>query len=235
VDELAGDRIAEPPTPAVAREIHADFRAHMVNRTRLPWLPRQLMRPALSRVALPAIVPLVEKTPANMLRVPFLRALFPGARFVFLMRRGEDVVSSLMEGWTRWTGRTPWSFDRWHYLVPPGWRAMCGESLEHICAWQWAESNRIALQDLGTADDYLTLRFEDLLANPVMQYRRLLAFADLPPSRTLDQARARPRVVTNGGSAPRAGKWRDLHADPIRRVRHLFAPLHRRWYPEAEA
>ena len=41
----------------------------------------------------------VDKTPANCLRVLYLQALFPGATFVFLRRRGPDNVSSLIEGW----------------------------------------------------------------------------------------------------------------------------------------
>src|SRR5262249_6051022 len=35
----------------------------------------------------------------NCLRIPFLRALFPDARFVFLRRDGRATISSLIEGW----------------------------------------------------------------------------------------------------------------------------------------
>lgn len=41
----------------------------------------------------------VEKTCANCLRVGFVDAVFPGARYLFLVRDGRDVVSSAMTRW----------------------------------------------------------------------------------------------------------------------------------------
>ncbi|MDA1215012.1 MAG: sulfotransferase [Planctomycetota bacterium] len=43
---------------------------------------------------------LVEKTCANSLRVPFVDAVIPDARYVFLVRDGRDVVASAMKRWT---------------------------------------------------------------------------------------------------------------------------------------
>jgi hypothetical protein len=42
----------------------------------------------------------VEKTCANTLRVPFIRAVFPQARFVHIVRDGRDVTLSAMQRWT---------------------------------------------------------------------------------------------------------------------------------------
>lgn len=42
---------------------------------------------------------LVEKTCANSLRIPFLLAIFPEARFVFLYRHGGDVLASARKRW----------------------------------------------------------------------------------------------------------------------------------------
>ncbi|MBK7216095.1 MAG: sulfotransferase [Candidatus Promineofilum sp.] len=42
---------------------------------------------------------LLEKTPENCLRLPFLQALFPDARVLFLVRDGRANVHSLLEGW----------------------------------------------------------------------------------------------------------------------------------------
>ena len=50
---------------------------------------------------------LVEKTVANTLRVPFVYALFPEARFVHLVRDGVDVVSSSR---TAWLQRPDWRY-----------------------------------------------------------------------------------------------------------------------------
>ncbi|MEX0728500.1 MAG: sulfotransferase [Planctomycetaceae bacterium] len=43
---------------------------------------------------------LVEKTCANSLRVPFVDAVIPDAKYVFLVRDGGDVVASAMKRWT---------------------------------------------------------------------------------------------------------------------------------------
>jgi hypothetical protein len=41
----------------------------------------------------------VEKTCANSLRVPFVREIFPEARFIFVVRDGRDAVASAIERW----------------------------------------------------------------------------------------------------------------------------------------
>lgn len=42
---------------------------------------------------------LLEKTPANCLRVPYIRAAFPQARFIHLLRHGGDVTRSAAKEW----------------------------------------------------------------------------------------------------------------------------------------
>jgi len=42
----------------------------------------------------------LEKTCANSLRVPFLQAIFPDAKFIFIVRNGYDVTASAAKRWT---------------------------------------------------------------------------------------------------------------------------------------
>ncbi len=42
----------------------------------------------------------MEKTPSNCLRVPFITKVFPEARFIHLVRDGRDNVSSCLRWWT---------------------------------------------------------------------------------------------------------------------------------------
>lgn len=51
---------------------------------------------------------LIEKTVANTLRVPFVNAVFPNARYVHLVRDGREVTESAMRQWR----------------APPNWSAL---------------------------------------------------------------------------------------------------------------
>lgn len=43
---------------------------------------------------------LLEKTPSNCFRLPFIRAVFPDAKFIILIRDGRDVAFSAKKKWT---------------------------------------------------------------------------------------------------------------------------------------
>jgi hypothetical protein len=239
-----GDRLTAAPSPEVARAIHETFYAWAHNkevlkdRRLLRWIPSKLLQRPVGRLYKRRPLRLVEKTPANSLRVPLLCALFPDARFIFLVRRAEDVISSLMEGWKYWsgTGSGEWRYGGWHYLAPPGWQGWTGRSLEEICAMQWVEATRTAWTDLERhrPGRYLLVRHEDALARPTEVYREILEFSELPRSRHLERLLAdqERRVFTHRGSLPRAGKWKELHGEEIERVRPIFEDLMSRFYPE---
>lgn len=239
-----GERVAEPPTPQVGRAIaKALYRiAHNKEQFRdtalLRHVPLKLIQRPFNLFYKRPPVRLVEKTPANSLRVPMLAALFPDAKFVFLVRRAEAVISSLMEGWKNWSDVKPgqeWRYDKWHYLSPPGWREWTGRRLEEICAFQWVESTRIAWEDLErhVPGRYLMVRHEDALAHPRAEYERILRFCELPASPYFDRllAAAERRTFTHGGSRPSAGKWKKLHGPEIERVRPMFEALNAELYP----
>ena len=242
-DEL-GDRLTAAPQSEVARAIEREFflLAHnkeaFKDRPIVRQLPRKLFQRFMNPLYKQAPIRLVEKTPANSLRIPMLVELFPDARFIFLARRGEPVVSSLMEGWKNWsrTGAGPFRFTRWHYLLPPGWQSHRDRSLAEICAFQWTESTRIAWEDLNRhrPGDFLLLKHEELLSDPASWYTRIREFCDLPPSAYFDWevSQLPRRVYTTGGSAPRRDKWKEMHGAEIESVRHLLAPINALFYPD---
>ncbi|MEL7430325.1 MAG: sulfotransferase [Pseudomonadota bacterium] len=49
----------------------------------------------------------VEKTCANTLRVPFIDAIFPDARYINIVRDGRDVTASAMK---RWRSSVDWPY-----------------------------------------------------------------------------------------------------------------------------
>jgi hypothetical protein len=243
VDEELGERVTGPADPADAAAIREDLfrQAHnkeaFLDRAALGRIPSKLVQRPLNRLYKPDSIRLIEKTPANSLRIPFLVEAFPEARFIFVVRRGEAVVSSLMEGWKLWNRVPPggtWSYTKWHYLVPPGWGDYVDRPLEEICALQWIESNSHARTDLDrlAPDRYLLVRHEDLIADPQSNYGRIMEFCELrdsPYFRTVVQ-RANEKKYTTGGSAPKQEKWRSLHAEEIERVRERLEPVNRLYY-----
>ena len=77
---------------------------------------------------------MIEKTPKNALRIPFLSAVFPGARFIYLYRDPRPTLASMMEAWASgrfttypqlpgWTG-LPWSLLRQHLALHVRVRAL---------------------------------------------------------------------------------------------------------------
>ena len=118
---------------------------------------------------------LVEKNPRHVIRIPFLAAAFPGARFIHIIRDGRDVAASLM-----FRNRGP----RWGHVEIPGWREILEASPEanHIrCAIQWRDAVRIAREDARAlpAGSYRELRFEDLLREPARVVSEALGFIGL--------------------------------------------------------
>jgi hypothetical protein len=70
---------------------------------------------------------LLEKTPKNSLRVPFLAAAFPDARFVYLYRDPRETVSSMLDAWRSgrfitYSNLPGWTGSPWSLLLVPGWR-----------------------------------------------------------------------------------------------------------------
>ncbi len=180
-------------------------------------------------------VRLLEKTPENCLRLPFLQALFPDARVVYLTRDGRANVHSLLEGWrhpTLFPGyRTPipvtspgQTRGRWAFTLIPGWRELVDRPLVEICARQWAACNAAVLDYAATpgALPVLPVRHEDLVAAPDATLAAIARFLDLRPADIPAHGRGLPEV--NVVSALGAEKWR-AEAAALATVAPILAPI----------
>jgi uncharacterized protein (TIGR03032 family) len=155
---------------------------------------------------------LLEKTPKNALRVPFLAAAFPDALFVYLYRNPRETINSIYEAWQ--SGRfvtypqlPGWEGPPWSLLLVPGWRQLAGKPLPEIAARQWAIATQQLLGDLEAlpAARWCVANYGRLIAEPQAEIARLCGFlgiawdrelaAPLPPSR---------HTLT----PPEPGKWR---------------------------
>jgi len=61
---------------------------------------RSFVRARFERLAGPGITHVIEKTCANCLRVPFVDAILPDARYIHIVRDGRDAALSIMKRWT---------------------------------------------------------------------------------------------------------------------------------------
>jgi len=114
---------------------------------------------------------IVEKTPRNVLRIPFLRAIFPDAQIIHIVRDGRDVACSLMPG----VGGA-----EWQHLKPPSWQQLMSAATGVVrCALAWKESVEIALDDLQGVP-HLQVRYVELVTRPREEARRVMRYLGLP-------------------------------------------------------
>jgi LPS sulfotransferase NodH len=184
---------------------------------------------------------LIDKTPRNALRVPFVDAIFPDGRFVFLMRDGRDNVNSLINAWRTPRYRTyllpePHGMPRadprwWKFVLYPGWKTDTHGPLERVCARQWVASNEFALDAFEGLDPTrrIDVRYEDLVADPTNSIRSVCERAEIPiDERLLDQAKALNRTPINVVTPPEAGKWKRENPQEIAAIEDLIEPTMRR-------
>jgi len=186
----------------------------------------------------------IDKTCINVMRVPYLHRLFPGARFVYIHRDGRDNVSSMMDGWlhdghfalAKSLGTFPCAvriddgrFHEWSFFLPPGWRDYNNARLEEVCAYQWLTANRMALDAARGVppDQWIQLRYEDIFDRPVEMFRTVferlgLEFSDAVRLRC-ETLGARPTSIVSG--APQKQKWKEHHPEEIRRILPVITPL----------
>mgnify|MGYP001100779543 CR=1 FL=1 len=246
-----GEAVPEPAAEerriAVLQDLFAEGhnKEYFKDRGILKLIPRKALQTFVNPLYKRPPIRLVEKTPANCFRIPLLADLFPDGKFLFLVRRPEDTISSLMEGWRLGLARAIFRRDsnieeerllsaRWHYLVPPGWTDWFGRPLQEICAFQWVSSVRQAWEDLNRLcpERFLLLRHEDALEDPKEVYAQIFEFCDIPYSGYFESRffSLLGKVETHGGSHPEPEKWRKLHQEEIEEVRHVFEPLKGTFY-----
>jgi hypothetical protein len=98
---------------------------------------------------------LLEKSPPNLVRMRFLQALFPRARFILVVR--HPVAAALAT--QKWSGTSP------------------EQLIEH-----WARCHRYVLDDLEWIRSLCIVRYEDLIAAPLDVRAGLAAFLSLRPA-----------------------------------------------------
>ncbi len=175
---------------------------------------------------------LVEKTPKNALRVPFLDAAYPDARFVVLYREPREVLASMLAAWeskrfVTYPALPGWTGPQWSLALPEGWRGWNGQPLPEIVARQWAAIVEQMIDDLEKlpADRVTLSGYASLLADPDAEMRRISAACGLRWDRTLGKDLPLSRHTL---TRPEPDKWRQRAAE-VEQMRALVAPTLARW------
>lgn len=180
---------------------------------------------------------LIDKTPRNALRVPFIDTVFPDARYVFLQRDGRDNINSLINAWRTPRYRTyelpePHSIPGadpkwWKFTLYPGWRDDTRGPLEVVCAKQWKLSYDYALEALREVPQQrqIAVRYERLVEHPEDEVGRIMGFLELPYEHPVrEKAEAARSKPVNVVTPPERGKWRRENPKEIANVLPLIQP-----------
>ncbi|MEB3164002.1 MAG: sulfotransferase [Prochlorothrix sp.] len=200
---------AAAATPAVTQLLKQRFTQKLQDRRGEAFL-------ALPPEQRPTSIRFLEKTPKNALRVPFLRATFPDARFIFLYREAKENISSLMEGWRSrrfisYYNLPGWAAGDWSFFLPPDWPQLATATVAEIAARQWAVANGQILEDLAAIDrrHWCFVPCAELVRQPRQTLKRISDFADLTWDPELDAKVADTLPVSKMTlSAPSPDKWR---------------------------
>jgi len=167
---------------------------------------------------------ILDKTPPNTFRVGFLAEAFPDAKFIYITRDGATNISSLIEGWKS-TGRFNFKFRSfypenekinikgydgkvWKFTHAPGWESYLDKPLEEVCAFQWTSAHQCTQDELAKLDSsrYQTVKYEELVANPEAEIKKLCDFVDIEYSNNIAKhCKELPVVSTNTKPDPK--KW----------------------------
>lgn len=159
-------------------------------------------------------VRMLEKTPKNILRIPFILKLFPDALFIYLYRDARENISSIMQGWE--SGRFTTYMDKqtrhglWSFLLPPGWRGYADMSLGEVAAFQWAACHEYAMRDLAAVPEHrwCAVNYQEFLANTGDVIEHLCKFIDVPLDDELrDYSRGELPLSRFTLSSPAKNKW----------------------------
>lgn len=199
-------------TPEVVQELAARFATAAHDRDGRPTTGKERFR-------------FLEKTPKNSLRIPFLRAMFPDALFIYLYRDERATISSMLDAWRSGHFATydlpGWQGIPWSLALVPGWRDMVGMSTAEVVVRQWEAITRTVLDDLQSLppSSWCVASYDQLVAHPEQEMRRLSQFVDLRWDRSLNTPLPASRHTLTPANP---NKWR-ANAAEIEPLMHLVS------------
>ena len=155
-------------------------------------------------------------------RSGFIRAVFPSARFIHVVRDGRAVANSWLQmpWWLGFEGPDHWQWGPLPADLMAEWEAS-GESFVVLAGLLWKllidafESARKAIP----AADWLEVRYEDVAAHPRTAFAKMLEFCGLPWNAEFERGFERHTFTASRSDAFR----RDLDTTDVDRLSRILA------------
>lgn len=156
---------------------------------------------------------LLEKTPKNCLRVAFLNAVFPDAKFIYLVREPKENISSIMQAWKSKRFVTypdlPGRKGGWSLFLPEAWETLREASLAEIASYQWRTANDNIISSLASIEEprSMIVNYSEFVSDPKSTLNRILAFAELERSHLDALVGTGLKLSRYTLTKPKANKW----------------------------
>lgn len=169
----------------------------------------------------------VDKYPELIFRIPFVKKIFPDAKFIFLQRNPWDTCNSI-DSWSKRKGVTEkGDVEDWWGVNDQKWKIMVSELIaedpllsadkleisnftDHksraLVEWYLVMQEGLKMLKLYK-DDILSVKYEDLVDNSDVQLQRIINFCNLHSDfKTLDYAKKiiSPAQPTKEFSVPKS-------------------------------
>lgn len=180
-------------------------------------------------------VPLLLKSSSNCFRLPLLRAMYPNAKFrwIVLKRNPAATLSALIDGWQSdffhsyllpetqplcipgYTDRKKFGDRYWKFDLPPGWQSYRNTDLQEVAAFQLSAS-MFAIQSFleSTHDPIHEIHYEDLLGQDAQARLRSLFHFSL--NRKTETPVFPLHLLSATVSPPQREKWKKREKEIVR-------------------
>ncbi len=152
---------------------------------------------------------LVDKLPVNSLRISFIKAIFPDARFIHIVRDGREVARSITKKLDRgsWFAKNP---IKWAELQQLG-REQLHLDVDRLCIenydkalLEWAVNTHavVTAMDSGADEDFMEVSYQSFIDEPIASIRRCIDFLGLDQSSKVENyvaanVRRRNKAIKN--------------------------------------
>ena len=162
-------------------------------------------------------------------RIGFFKEIFPNAKFIHVVRDGRAVANSLTnyEGWEGWRGVYNWRLgyipakEEMTFLDSMNWSFYAIAALE----WKTIVNNIINVSAKLPADDFITVRYEDLVETPDEIVKKVMKFCGVSEiSKRYIRHRKTIKIINANEKSFRIPSWKkNLSPDVIEKLTEFLS------------